>query len=218
MEAREDLRQNGVPRRRPSSLRPGVHGPLPAPPSRTRDAFTTTSSVRTSSSASSASSGTGHGARAGTRGALVAFHTFTSFSSWPTARGSSLKWEARRAREGAEARISSRSTRGSRERAPLHATPGKNANVLMHALGYFKKDLAPARRRRCSRSSKNSAASSPLVVPVTLLGHYVRKYEQPYLRGQTFLSPIRWSSSSGISVGEDHQAKGDTMGVLGQGR
>jgi uncharacterized protein YbgA (DUF1722 family) len=29
----------------------------------------------------------------------------------------------------------------------------------------------------------------PLIVPVTLLGHYVRKYDQPYLKDQFFLSP-----------------------------
>jgi uncharacterized protein YbgA (DUF1722 family) len=29
----------------------------------------------------------------------------------------------------------------------------------------------------------------PLVVPVTLLNHYVRKYGQAYLAGQVYLNP-----------------------------
>ena len=29
----------------------------------------------------------------------------------------------------------------------------------------------------------------PLIVPVTLLNHYVRKYDQPYLKQQVYLNP-----------------------------
>ena len=29
----------------------------------------------------------------------------------------------------------------------------------------------------------------PLIVPVTLLSHYVRKYDEPYLKEQFFLHP-----------------------------
>ncbi|MGB2687821.1 MAG: DUF1722 domain-containing protein, partial [Desulfobacterales bacterium] len=29
----------------------------------------------------------------------------------------------------------------------------------------------------------------PLIVPVTLLNHYVRKYKQPYLAQQVYLNP-----------------------------
>ena len=29
----------------------------------------------------------------------------------------------------------------------------------------------------------------PLIVPVTLMNHYVRKYDQPYLKGQWYLNP-----------------------------
>jgi uncharacterized protein YbgA (DUF1722 family) len=31
--------------------------------------------------------------------------------------------------------------------------------------------------------------SLPLIVPVTLIGHYVRKYDQPYLKMQVYLNP-----------------------------
>ena len=29
----------------------------------------------------------------------------------------------------------------------------------------------------------------PLIVPITLISHYVRKYDQPYLKEQTYLNP-----------------------------
>jgi uncharacterized protein YbgA (DUF1722 family) len=29
----------------------------------------------------------------------------------------------------------------------------------------------------------------PLIVPVTLLNHYVRKFDQPYLKQQVYLNP-----------------------------
>ena len=29
----------------------------------------------------------------------------------------------------------------------------------------------------------------PLVVPVTLISHYVRKYDEPYLKEQIYLNP-----------------------------
>jgi len=29
----------------------------------------------------------------------------------------------------------------------------------------------------------------PLLVPITLINHYVRKYDQPYLKQQTYLNP-----------------------------
>ena len=29
----------------------------------------------------------------------------------------------------------------------------------------------------------------PLIVPVTLISHYVRKYDQPYLKDQYYLNP-----------------------------
>ena len=72
----------------------------------------------------------------------------------------------------------------------LQATPGKNANVLQHALGYFKKQLdGDERAEMLEVIEHHRTGLVPLVVPVTLLQHYVRKYEQPYLRDQTYLVP-----------------------------
>ncbi len=69
-------------------------------------------------------------------------------------------------------------------------TNKKNANVLQHILGYFKKDLAPDEKREALEGIENYVRGVvPLIVPVTLMNHYVRKYQQPYLKDQYYLNP-----------------------------
>jgi uncharacterized protein YbgA (DUF1722 family) len=72
----------------------------------------------------------------------------------------------------------------------LKATPKKNANVLAHLMGYFKKDLSPDEKQELREVIESHRLGYlPLVVPVTLINHYVRKYQQPYLREQFYLHP-----------------------------
>lgn len=63
-------------------------------------------------------------------------------------------------------------------------------NVLMHLMGYFKKDLTQDEKQELLENfdlyKRNRV---PLIVPVTLLKHYVRKYQQPYLLDQVYLEP-----------------------------
>jgi uncharacterized protein YbgA (DUF1722 family)/uncharacterized protein YbbK (DUF523 family) len=72
----------------------------------------------------------------------------------------------------------------------LKATVKKNTNVLQHMLGYFKQDLtADEKRELLEVLERYRAELVPLVVPLTLFNHYVRKYDQPYLREQIYLNP-----------------------------
>ncbi len=72
----------------------------------------------------------------------------------------------------------------------LGATPKKNANVLQHMAGYFKKHLEAAERQELKEViDQYRTGLIPLIVPVTLLRHYVRKYDQPYLKEQIYLTP-----------------------------
>lgn len=72
----------------------------------------------------------------------------------------------------------------------LKATPKKNANVLMHMMGYFKKELTPDEKQEMLEVIDNYRTGIlPLIVPVTLINHYVRKYDQHYLKGQIYLNP-----------------------------
>ena len=70
------------------------------------------------------------------------------------------------------------------------ATPRKNANVLMHMLDYFKKELSSWEKSELLELINQYRTNVlPLVVPLTLLKHYVGKFDQPYLKGQTYLNP-----------------------------
>lgn len=72
----------------------------------------------------------------------------------------------------------------------LKATPRKNSNVLEHMLGYFKRDLTHDEKQEILEViAMYRKGSLPLIVPVTLIAHFVRKYDQPYLRGQVYLNP-----------------------------
>jgi uncharacterized protein YbgA (DUF1722 family)/uncharacterized protein YbbK (DUF523 family) len=70
------------------------------------------------------------------------------------------------------------------------ATHRKHTNVLQHMAGYFKGHL--------DRDSKTELAAAiedyrrelvPLIVPMTLLRHYVRAHGVSYLAGQLYLDP-----------------------------
>ncbi len=72
----------------------------------------------------------------------------------------------------------------------LIATTRKNTNVLHHITGYFKKDLSGDEKKELLEViDRYHRGSIPLVVPVTLLNHYVRKYDKTYLKGQHYLNP-----------------------------
>jgi uncharacterized protein YbgA (DUF1722 family)/uncharacterized protein YbbK (DUF523 family) len=72
----------------------------------------------------------------------------------------------------------------------LKATTKKNTNVLSHLMGYFKKDLTPDEKQELLEVINHyHHGFVPLVVPITLINHYVRKYDQPYLKEQFYLHP-----------------------------
>jgi uncharacterized protein YbgA (DUF1722 family)/uncharacterized protein YbbK (DUF523 family) len=72
----------------------------------------------------------------------------------------------------------------------LKATVAKHTNVLMHAMGYFKKQLSGDEKQEVLEVIGNYRSGFlPLIVPVTLLNHFVRKYGQSYLSDQTYLTP-----------------------------
>ena len=76
------------------------------------------------------------------------------------------------------------------EALALKTTIKKNLNVLYHLLGYFKKQLtADEKQEMLEIFERYSNGYVPLVVPLTLVNHFVRKYQQSYLAGQTYLNP-----------------------------
>lgn len=72
----------------------------------------------------------------------------------------------------------------------LHATVKKNTNVLQHIMGYFKRELTPSEKSELLEViDQYHNHLLPLIVPMTLLRHYIFKYDQQYLKGQIYLSP-----------------------------
>jgi uncharacterized protein YbgA (DUF1722 family) len=72
----------------------------------------------------------------------------------------------------------------------VQATVKKNVNVLMHIMGYFKNNISSEEKAELlALIDDYSRRIIPLIVPVTMLKHYVRKYKQSYLSGQIYLSP-----------------------------
>jgi uncharacterized protein YbgA (DUF1722 family)/uncharacterized protein YbbK (DUF523 family) len=72
----------------------------------------------------------------------------------------------------------------------LKTTRKKNLNVLFHIIGYFKNILtADEKDEMIDILGKYKEGFIPLIVPVTLVNHYVRKYDEPYLKEQIYLNP-----------------------------
>lgn len=69
-------------------------------------------------------------------------------------------------------------------------TPARQANVLQHIAGYFRDHLDPdSRRELATLIDDYRRGLIPLIVPITLMRHYVRRFEIAYLAGQVYLEP-----------------------------
>jgi uncharacterized protein YbgA (DUF1722 family)/uncharacterized protein YbbK (DUF523 family) len=70
------------------------------------------------------------------------------------------------------------------------ATLGKQTNVLQHMAGYFKDTLPDEEKAELHDAIRDYRSRLvPLVVPLTLIRHHVRKLRVAYLEGQTHLAP-----------------------------
>lgn len=76
------------------------------------------------------------------------------------------------------------------EALKLKTTRRKHTDVLMHCMGFLKTLLSSDEKQELLEIVEQYRQGHlPLVVPVTLLNHYVRKYDPPYLREQYYLKP-----------------------------
>ncbi len=70
------------------------------------------------------------------------------------------------------------------------ATPRRQANVLQHMLGYFKRTLDRKSRAELLALIQDYAGRRlPLAVPLTLFGLHIRRCDVPYLAEQVYLRP-----------------------------
>jgi len=70
------------------------------------------------------------------------------------------------------------------------ASRGRHRNVLEHMAGYFKEVLDSDEKREMEQVVVDFYSGLvPLVVPLTLFKHYVRRHDVEYLADQTYLQP-----------------------------
>jgi uncharacterized protein YbgA (DUF1722 family)/uncharacterized protein YbbK (DUF523 family) len=127
-----------------------------------------------------------------TVGDLVAFHTAHKMQllAHSPARYRALGRLVARAKELPRAELRAGYEAGFMGALRELATPGRHANVLEHMLGHLKRSLdAGDKRELLDVIAQHRAGRVPLVVPITLLGHHVRRLAPPNLVGQTYLEP-----------------------------
>lgn len=70
------------------------------------------------------------------------------------------------------------------------ATPRKHVDVILHLMGFLKKQLgADDKAEMMELLEAYKAGHLPLIVPITLLNHHVRRFNPPYLPEQWYLKP-----------------------------
>ena len=126
------------------------------------------------------------------RGSLVAFHTRHKLLILSHSPGHYRQMGplVAHAKEYAPADLFARYAALLMEALRRKATPSKHANVLEHILGYFKKQLSPDEKQEMLEViGQFRRGLTPLIAPITLVNHHVRKYGQPYLSQQWYLHP-----------------------------
>lgn len=72
----------------------------------------------------------------------------------------------------------------------IKASRKSHTNTLHHLQGYFKKQLTKAQRSELTDSiHAYREGHTPLLVPLTLINHYLREHPNDYLQSQTYLEP-----------------------------
>ena len=70
------------------------------------------------------------------------------------------------------------------------STAKKNTNVLQHIMGFLRPHLSDVERRDVlSAIDDYHSGLLPLIVPITLIAHFVRKHNVEYIRDQVYLNP-----------------------------
>lgn len=79
---------------------------------------------------------------------------------------------------------------GLMEAMRIKPTFKSHVNVLQHMMGFFKKVLSSDEKKELVEVIENYRNHFvPLIVPMTLINHYARKYNETYLLNQYYLKP-----------------------------
>ena len=131
-------------------------------------------------------------ARDRTRGGLVAFHTDHKLLLLSHGRKGYTEMGrlVARAKELPTAELFDRYRRLLMEALSAKPTPKKCSDVLFHMVGHFRQMLTRDEKEELLEVvERYRERRIPLIVPLTLFRHYVRKYRVDYLARQVFLDP-----------------------------
>lgn len=72
----------------------------------------------------------------------------------------------------------------------LQPSRGRHVNVMQHLMGFFKKELdTPDKNELLDLFERYRQREIPIITPLTLLKHHLRRLPDPYLSRQYYLSP-----------------------------
>jgi len=72
----------------------------------------------------------------------------------------------------------------------FRTTVRKNSNVLQHIAGFLKKHITKSEKAEIQEAIDDYHNElTPLIVPLTLLKHFINKYDIEYIRNQYYLNP-----------------------------
>ena len=127
-----------------------------------------------------------------TRGSIVAFHTAHKYLLMAHSREGyqSLGRLVARADSVTPKTLASLYGRLFMTTLAVKATRRKHVNVLQHLIGHLKMQLMPRERAELDGLVKDyHEGLVPLIVPVTLIKHYVSMHEIGYILNQVYLHP-----------------------------
>ena len=127
-----------------------------------------------------------------TTGGVVAFHTAHKMSllAHSTSAYTELGRLVARAAETPRAELRPAYESLFMRTLAIPATRARHTNVLQHMAGHFKKVLDDEARRELAETiDEYRRGMVPLVVPLTLIRHHVRRLKIFYLAGQVYLDP-----------------------------
>lgn len=131
--------------------------------------------------------------RARAMGRLVDFHTrnkllLMAYSQKELKNLGNIVADRGRRKIGAALDEYGRGLRAALDAPPL---PGPSSNVLMHALGYFSKNLSAREKEFFLDSLRQYGARRvPLSVPIAVIRSWINRFDEKYLAAQTFFSPF----------------------------
>ena len=126
------------------------------------------------------------------QGALVAFHTRHKFLLLAHSRShyTALGKLVANAKSLKPKEIKAEYSRLFMEALTYKSTPKKNTDVLLHMMGFLKKVLMKGEKEDILTTIEDYRKELlPLIVPVTLIRHQVKKYKVEYLLDQIYLNP-----------------------------